>query len=705
MATSSTSPEPSAVPFAIEADSGPSAESEVTAALYALEVWSGRIHRFSLSSAYVDDAEVHPAPTPASEQGDYRLLIVCDGGGFSSEARVVVNDGSGNDCRVVKGNELSDEGIQREDFETRRCPKWKPFQNIFGYARAEVTILLGGRETRLSTLDIPVGPVEGDAERIGGMYGTLFAEERDRAIDWMLEGVESERGRHSISAGPSDDRAPGEPENADGPGGSGEPWQPERSDPSRYLARAKSVLDGFERCLPVLRMRPYEKVGVQSDMADWDKVHRIGQHEIRWIARHPAQLQRTPARTGIGDGRASYLPRRIETSRRVTTLDVYENRAILAFLTQCLGELESLSSRLRRLLPRSAPRAVELGMRGDVPEDDRASAARPSPSILEGARTQAIRRLLGRARDLRDRARGLRLRYRQALPGAGEERFRALQMTAVFREMRPYDELYRLMCAWPPLADASRDSSRLALLRPQISDVYELYVLHGLLSALAGAGFGPEASMDLDIFSAPGAPVDRLPSAVFPIDRVPYEGGPKPPVVNNLYLLRRGGEQVRLYYQPVVPLEGEPQWGLGLRRTTPGKTPHYSPDFVLRHRRSAEDPWRSIVVDAKYKTMAKDIERPRSRKRPAPEDEIGGFSREFIECRMRYALNCVDAGTGRHPQCVWLVYGREDEGYLKPYERIPERLIAAGTALPSGVAALTPECGSAEELLHLLRII
>lgn len=587
-----------------------------------------------------------------SEDAHYAFAVEAEGVGQVSGATLLVNG-------EVVASGARDGGDGRVELDESEVSS--PFRLIFGYARAEVHLTCESGDLTFFSQDIPVlvrGSREVEERRVSLMYEDLFGGSADPALEMMLTGVPSGKRRFSIVEGSAISSAP--------------------RGLSTFVQMAEKVLAGFEGCLPAFRLHVASKVSRTRRRVPRNRVSHLGTSEVLWIARHPEVLERVPGPSPLSDGRRCFLPRYVETERRARTFDIPENRVVVAFLGQASHRLRALSQMLTSATFEGEGLTRALNFH--------ASEGYVLSSLLVADVSLRMRRRAARELDrLAEWAGRLRGAYHRAAPGVQAVPFKPPRRSKIFQEIDPYGRLYQLMGMWCSFGDVDVSGLSLALRTERMDTFYEYYALHALLRALHDAGLVPDSDV------------------AEPVSTVRYSSSGQYDAsgaqVANRYCLSRPGMRAQLFYQPVLTASELEENGVTLHRlTSSGAEAPYTPDFLLRLSCDGE-PWRDVVLDAKYMTVGAVGDRVR--------DWLPSGRRATVleECLRKYKLECLASDTGCQPASVWLLCGRDHLVREFDFERSGWARANRDRLSPSGAASLSPLANGLPGVLAALGVV
>lgn len=529
------------------------------------------------------------------------------------------------------------------------------FGFVFGFARIEVTVDVAETRTlHLSTKEITCLTRHVGVEReIAGMLRTLLDEPNDEAIRWMVAGT-GRGGDLAILGAPNED-----------------------PDYSRSLADladgAEEVVRAFETHMGFFRTHAHSRIQKAEQRIPASKMRLMGDREMRWILQHADLATEVPTESGIEYGGAYYMPRYVQTARRVRSYDNYENRILFA-LAQSVER--TLATAERRL---TDERAEAEKLRGQLCSFQTDGYAMPALVVVDLVLRRGTE-VMARLQRARSAMRRIQRQLAEALPDVTVRNAGRLlanpKRTKVFQEVRAYSRVFQALMRWKSVETLSMGRENLGMHALRASKLYEYYCLHELLSALYDMGYRADESV-------PQAFV----RARYSLEYSKYANERR---VATLYHLRAGEECVDLYYQPVLYGSATEENGIDLHRVSttrpfePSGRPDapYTPDFVIYHRRG--DVMRRVVLDSKFMLYSRLYSE--------------GAPTMFMKCMRKYLLETI-ASDGSRVDAMWLLSAIGDKNDCLFFEESAWAHDCDGL-VRSGVACVNPTANALRELLR-----
>lgn len=530
---------------------------------------------------------------------------------------------------------------------------WRLFKSSYGFAVVEVNVVFAdGRPTwTLYTKDIPcICPFQDQEQAVSEMIDALSSTKSDLASKWMFSGI-----------------SPDAPSSALVDGGL---VADSSQTLSGYLEFVDRVANSYEENLPYFRVRAHSRTLKRDEIVNTAYARKLGRRELIWMSRNAESMHRVERETGLRINGSYYMATEVQTERSAKSFDNDENRAVLSFIKEISSSLRSVSDRVEAEVGRLE------GMQARLSAISSGEGTLLSRVIIEAC----IKReapLAAKAEALRRRCQGLVIAYERALPGVSVVRYRKPRRSKVFQEIRPYADIFSLMCIWPEFEGFDLVRDGLLLHTFKMDKLYEYFALLRILEWFAEAGFVEDAKHDKPIVSFRYTHRGR--------------GFSNETQVANLYRLVRGDLSVALYYQPVIYGDSREENGITLHRvstTAPfsrdGRDSVWTPDFLIVLDAERLDGRKHIVLDAKFRPVYHLTTNTR------------GEKGEYAECSFKYKISTASSGQER-VDALWLLCGKatEPESYMFQGS---SWALAGGVAMRDGIAALSPAASALDEM-------
>lgn len=531
------------------------------------------------------------------------------------------------------------------------------FGLTFGFVTITVRLgLADEKATELSTKEIPCScswPEQRAA--VTNMLTELSGIDCHPSISWMLGG---ERGGVRASAlregGGTNDRS--------------------RS-LRAFIALAERSLASLEKNLPFFRLRPLSRTLPIEKKVPAVRVQRVGRAESIWMALNPECLVEVADGLGFEVRGKRYVPTSVRTSLPKRSLDNMENRAVLQFVSHIVFSLIEVSRVLDEEIVRM--RGVR-SILGGLPDVDGLLPSLVVADVCLELEEPLVERIVALGKCAK---RTLRL-YGDALGTPVEGRFRVPRRSKAFQEIPHYAAVWSLMAEWDTFGEYPLNRELLLLGTYKMDRLYEYYALFGLLRWMQDAGFSPDPTIgEAALESVQYSLKDRF-----------FRNEMQ---VTNKYVLRRGGERLTLYYQPVVYGEDRSEGGVDLRRITAKNwfdprsgDSYWTPDFLLYFEKGNVS--RCYVLDAKFSSI-----KGANKAFMDGNEDADGLSM-FEKCLAKYRYGILREN-GDQIDGLWLMCGRAVSAVAMPVCG-SSWFNKSGFKTSDGLVALAPGANALDEL-------
>lgn len=526
---------------------------------------------------------------------------------------------------------------------------WRPFSDTYGFATVEARIYSCQRRFEpfaVKTKEIPCSStISNQRQYVVKLLDELAGQELATPIGWMLSAGNTQ---DSDSLG-----------NADGS---------EANSLQSFVLHAETVLAGIEAELPNFKTRPHTKTDRSEQLVAAEKLRQIGRNEIEWLYKNPDRLFPVRQNTAIRMQGRNWYSRRIQTKQTVRSCDTYENRAVVSFISHVSRTLAQVISGINQKLDalHEAKRKLS-GIQG--------TEGYLIPVMIIDAQIERDQPLLSKLEAQRTRAQRFYRLLSEAMPVAISNSFRLPRKTKIFQEIPHYARLFQLMRTWDAFGEFDFAREGLILSMHRVSRLYELYSLASLLRWFNRQGYTPDSS-----YAAPFERVERTQEYGMPDNERE---------VANVYRLQRGGEQVTLWYQPVLYGGDQEFAGLGAHRLLPNdlfdqqpNDSYWTPDFALSFKDAGRDSL--FLLDSKFTSIENAKEQ------------------RFNPCLNKYRFGTIRSN-GMPIDSVWLLCGQAPEPTCVPTGAMSW---ARQQGIPpiGGLAALSPFGNSIDQMMQCLGI-
>lgn len=397
-------------------------------------------------------------------------------------------------------------------------------------------------------------------------------------------------------------------------------------------------------------------------------MRQIGRNEIEWLYKNPDKLFPVRQNTAIRMQGRNWYSRKIQTKQTVRSCDTYENRAVVSFISHVsrtlMQAIAGINQKMDALYEAKSKLSGIQGTEGHL-----------IPVMIIDAQIERDQPLLSKLQAQRTRARRFYRFLSEAMPVAVSNTFRMPRKTKIFQEIPYYARLFQLMRTWDAFGEFDFAREGLILSMHRVSRLYELYSLASLLRWFDCRGYTPDSSYE--------TPFER-------VERTQEYGMPdNEREVANVYRLQRGGEQVTLWYQPVLYGSDQEFAGLGAHRLLPNdlfdqqpNDSYWTPDFALSFKDAGRDSL--FLLDSKFTSIENAKEQ------------------RFDPCLNKYRFGTIRSN-GIPIDSVWLLCGQAPEPTCVPAGAMSW---ARQQGIPpiGGLAALSPFGNSIDQMMQCLGI-
>lgn len=527
---------------------------------------------------------------------------------------------------------------------------WRPFSDTYGFATVEARIYSCQRRFEpfaVKTKEIPCSStISNQRQYVVGLLDELAGHELATPIGWML------------SAGNTQDSdSLGDAEGS------------EANSLQSFVLLAETILAGIEAELPNFKTRPYTKTDRSEQLVAAEKLRQIGRNEIEWLYKNPDRLFPARQSTAIRMQGRNWYSRKIQTKQTVRSCDTYENRAIVSFISHVsrtiVQAIAGINQKMDALREAKSKLSGIQGTEGHL-----------IPVMIIDAQIERDQPLLSKLEAQRTRAQRFYRLLSEAMPVAISNSFRLPRKTKIFQEIPHYARYFQLMRMWDAFGEFDFAREGLILSMHRVSRLYELYSLASLLRWFDCQGYTPDSS-----YATPFERVERTQEYGLPDNEKE---------VANAYRLQRGGEQVTLWYQPVLYGNDREFAGLGAYRLLANdffeqqpNDSYWTPDFALSYKDGDRDSL--FLLDSKFTSIENAKEQ------------------RFDPCLSKYRFQTIRSN-GMPIDSVWLLCGQAPEPTCIPTGMMSW---ARQQGIPpiGGLAALSPFGNSIDQMMQCLGIV
>lgn len=590
--------------------------------------------------------------SPVIENAEYSLFVLFPDGHSVEDIELSVNGSDSYRSRLENTTVEFIDGRSYLSYPVDTTAMRFPFLLTYGFVRIEIVMSLDGGEHAFTTKDIPcLSKDQYQSPAIERMLNDLLDVDKGSAARWMFARGENNESQYAIL-------------DAGLQGNS-------KKSLSSLIQLLESIIREYDQCYSYFHSHGYSRITETPIKMSPRNIRRVGNRELLWIAKNLETLSETPSESSISYLGRRYVPREIESERKVKTYDSYENRLVLGFLNETILKARSILGELQSGV------ATAEALKNRLASIESEDYSLPALVLVQQC-TLRENYFIDKLESSIWKLRKLKRKYEIALPGVTGKFSRKLNRTKVFQEINAYSGLYLLMRKWLSFGDFTLARENLALHSLRLDKLYEYYSLYRLLQWFENNGFSEDNDFDKPIECAEFSLVDPP----------RYENEKR---VATLYSLSRGDSKIRLYYQPVIYGSEKEEHGISLHRLSPRnpiakvlKDGYWTPDFLL----SVINPDGLIkwhIFDAKYS-------RPKKLWEGYP--KAGPFTEQIS----KYKSDIGGSASTSKVDSVWLLSGRSDSSYIQ-FAETSSWAASSYQGSRSGVVSLTPEHSRIDDVL------
>lgn len=526
------------------------------------------------------------------------------------------------------------------------------FLLIYGFVRIEITACTDQRKHSFTTKDIPcLTKAQKQTYSIEKMIEALLDDSENSVTNWMFIKSDDEDLPYSILNG-------------------GYRKQTQKS-LSSVIQLVENIIRVYDQHFPYFNSHGYCKIKRISQKMPPRNIRKVGRKELLWISKNMDTLFEIPNKSSIDYGGHYYIPKEIESERKIKSFDNYENRIILGFLDEVILKIRYINSKLNE----SSKKTTQLKEQLSPLEHDDYSL--PSLILIR----QCFNRELAFTKKLNDliiKLKKIKSRYISALPGVKKGFPKTVKRTKVFQEVISYSDLFNVILKWLSFGDFTQTRENLLLHTFKLDKLHEYYSLYRILDWLSNRGF----SADEEI-------LNPIKNATYTEKSKYYKNDER---IATIYSLSRNLTKICLYYQPVIYGDEREENGITLHRLSPANPKSnrlfdsfWHPDFLISVC-NGDDNKKWYIFDAKFSH---------------PDKLWEGYPKEgrFVESLIKYKTHIAGRSVNDKVESVWLLAGRADSDYIRYIE---DSSWAKNNfkGARSGIVSLTPRFSKLNNILN-----
>ena len=350
------------------------------------------------------------------------------------------------------------------------------------------------------------------------------------------------------------------------------------------LNLANEIASFYENNFGYFKTNSRFKVTEKYEVDNIEKLKYMTPRTLEYMVTHPEYLNRISGPNGIKIRNEYYYPSKTLVPQYDITVDTYENRIIVGFISSVISNLEEIKIKLDEMVD-GIPVCP-------VYEDEYIHSAY---SILKN--TEEIFKEKKRMCDeIISRFRVLYNMYNNAIYVKSEEINTPPKPTAIFLSVPKYNMIFKSICKWFEYGEFETAEDSFMLSVVNLSSIYELFVLCKMINDIKGDGYELIKS-EKYTYKVP--------------DNYLFTNSE---CKNIFYFKKDDSEGLVLYYQPVINADRSLNDKTGLYRNTnisfsgnikDDEVCFYTPDYVVK--RVKEGVTTYSVIDAKFRRRDKAI--------------------------------------------------------------------------------------------------
>lgn len=341
-----------------------------------------------------------------------------------------------------------------------------------------------------------------------------------------------------------------------------------------YIAHTEDVVKLYESSYHFFKSNCRVRLDTQDVVGDVEKMQFLSNRTIRFIACNPQYLKPTLGNDGIRYSGRTYMPNKTLVQQSVISMEIYENKEIVAFLA----------------MVRERTYTLLLDMNGIIGE--RSQVVIPegyvfSLSILQEKNVEYLQKQHQKLEILYGKLQELTVLYRGIFSFAENIMTVPPKATAIFMQVPQYSKMYKKIYEWFFYGQYDLQSEKYIFSFIKISALYEVYIITKWIDFLSKRQYILKDSVYYDTAGTIHGQCDS---------KYIFEG--------------EDGAELVIYYQPRITNATNAD-GIKLYRNNSlsynrsdsvlRSGNYYCPDFLIQYKR--ENKTRYMIADAKYSRL------------------------------------------------------------------------------------------------------
>lgn len=357
---------------------------------------------------------------------------------------------------------------------------------------------------------------------------------------------------------------------------------------SDYIYLVEQIIYCYTNNFSYFKTQAKHSLTKWQQVVPFSQVKQVSSKNFNWLTQHLEELTQVDSSNAIIRYQdKSYQPLHMQTENMRKSYATYENKVVIGFLHLVLHNANKIANEYQQFITQQ---------REQLNQGTQLShGSYQAPIItMKLIQLEHCEQELNKMHAVLGKLSNLYLNYQSIfkIPPTFLKTFP--RKSKIFQELKPYAEVFMSIWYFFQFGSFHLDKDRMLFEVTTLDRLFEYYCLYRLLEMLVQKGFKPIPNGN-QIFDY----------TIFKSLNVQHAQGE---VVANTYVLRRGQQQVVLYYQPVIYSKCFEN-GIKAYRTTQSRFPKslqcgdfYTPDFIMRFRNSPDERYQEdyIIFDAKF---------------------------------------------------------------------------------------------------------
>ena len=348
------------------------------------------------------------------------------------------------------------------------------------------------------------------------------------------------------------------------------------------LNLANEIASFYENNFGYFKTNSRFKVTEKYEVDNIEKLKYMTPKTLEYMVTHPENLNRITGPNGIKIKNEYYYPSKTLVPQYDITVDTYENRIIVGFISSIISNLEEIKLKLDEIV-----KGIPICQSYENEYIHSAFSILKNTEDIFKEKKKMCDEIISRFRILYNM-------YNNAIYVKAEEINTPPKPTAIFLSVPKYNMIFKSICKWFEYGefDTAEDSFMLSVVN--LSSIYELFVLCKMINDIKNEGYELTKS-EKYTYKVP--------------DNYLFTNSE---CQNTFYFKKDDSEGLVLYYQPVISTKSNSNDKTGLYRNKTisfsgnihGEC-FYTPDYVLKRVKDGKSTY--SIIDAKFRDRNKAI--------------------------------------------------------------------------------------------------